>query len=146
VASLENVEHITRLILLLRAGFDSYTTDVGVLPGWKQTPRLRAAIDVKGLPDAKRKAFGSPKGAEIKGFPKTIWTKQGTTQHWKGLEMLVLSRYKDESIMVGEDVEVTIVEVRGNKVRLGITAPRFIPIHRREVYEAIQREKAEKPK
>lgn len=44
--------------------------------------------------------------------------------------------------MVGEDVDVTIVEVRGNKVRLGITAPRFIPIHRREVYEAIQREKA----
>lgn len=129
---MENVEHITRLILLLRAGFDSYTTDVGVLPGWKQTPRLRAAIDVK--------------GAEIKGFPMTIWTKQGTTQHWKGLEMLVLSRYRDESIMVGEDVEVTIVEVRGNKVRLGITAPRFIPIHRREVYEAIQREKAEKPK
>ena len=59
--------------------------------------------------------------------------------------MLVLTRSKDESIMVGEDVEVIIVDVRGNKVRLGITAPRCIPVHRKEVYEAIHREKATKP-
>jgi len=58
--------------------------------------------------------------------------------------MLVLSRQKDESIMIGDDVEVIIVDVRGDKVRLGITAPRSIPVHRREVYDAIQREKAEK--
>lgn len=58
--------------------------------------------------------------------------------------MLVLTRCKDESIMVGEDVKITIVDVRGNKVRLGITAPRSIPVHRREVYEAIHREKAHK--
>lgn len=58
--------------------------------------------------------------------------------------MLVLSRQKDESIMIGDDVEVIIVDVRGDKVRLGITAPRSIPVHRREVYEAIKREKAEK--
>ena len=58
--------------------------------------------------------------------------------------MLVLSRGKDESIMVGEDVEITIIYVRGNKVRLGITAPRCIPVHRKEVYEAIHREKAVK--
>ena len=58
--------------------------------------------------------------------------------------MLVLSRQKDESIMVGDDVEITIVDVRGDKVRLGITAPKEIPVHRREVYEAIQREKGEK--
>jgi carbon storage regulator len=58
--------------------------------------------------------------------------------------MLVLSRQKDESIMIGDDVEVTIVDVRGDKVRLGITAPKSIPVHRREVYEAIKREKAEK--
>ena len=56
--------------------------------------------------------------------------------------MLVLSRQKDESIMIGDDVEITIVDVRGDKVRLGITAPKHIPVHRREVYEAIQREKA----
>ncbi len=58
--------------------------------------------------------------------------------------MLVLSRQKDESIMIGDDVEITIVDVRGNKVRLGITAPKEIPVHRMEVYEAIQREKKEK--
>ncbi len=56
--------------------------------------------------------------------------------------MLVLTRSKDKSIMVGEDVEITIVDVRGNKVRLGITAPRWIPVHRKEVYEAIHRDKA----
>lgn len=58
--------------------------------------------------------------------------------------MLVLSRQKDESIIIGDDVEVTIVDVRGDKVRLGITAPKSISVHRREVYEAIQREKREK--
>ena len=58
--------------------------------------------------------------------------------------MLVLSRQKDESIMIGDDVEITIVDVRGDKVRLGITAPREIPVHRMEVYKAIQREKSEK--
>ena len=58
--------------------------------------------------------------------------------------MLVLSRQRDESIMIGDDVEIVIVDIRGNKVRLGITAPREIPVHRREVYDAIQREKAEK--
>jgi len=57
--------------------------------------------------------------------------------------MLVLSRQKDESIVIGDDVEVTIVDVRGNKVRLGITAPKDVPVHRREVYEAIQKEKNE---
>jgi carbon storage regulator len=60
--------------------------------------------------------------------------------------MLVLSRQKDESIMIGDNVEITIVDVRGDKVRLGITAPKEIPVHRREVYEAIKREKAEHEK
>ena len=58
--------------------------------------------------------------------------------------MLVLSRQKDESIVIGDDIEITIVDVRGDKVRLGINAPKSIPVHRREVYEAIQREKKEK--
>jgi len=58
--------------------------------------------------------------------------------------MLVLSRQRDESIMIGDDVKITIVDVRGDKVRLGITAPREIPVHRMEIYEAIQREKREK--
>ena len=56
--------------------------------------------------------------------------------------MLVLSRQRDESIMIGDEVEITIVDVRGDKVRLGITAPKRIPVHRREIYDAIQREKA----
>jgi carbon storage regulator len=54
--------------------------------------------------------------------------------------MLVLSRMRDESIIIGDNVVVTVVDVRGDKVRLGIEAPREIPVHRREVYEAIQRE------
>src|SRR3989304_2827056 len=58
--------------------------------------------------------------------------------------MLVLSRQKDESIMIGDDVKITVVDVRGDKVRLGITAPKEIPVHRIEIYEAIQREKKEK--
>jgi len=58
--------------------------------------------------------------------------------------MLVLSREKDESIMIGDDVEITIVDVRGYKVRLGITAPKSIPVHRREIYDAIKRKKAQK--
>lgn len=59
--------------------------------------------------------------------------------------MLVLSRQRDESIMIGDDVEITIVDVRGDKVRLGITAPKIIPVHRREIYDAIQREREKDP-
>jgi carbon storage regulator len=54
--------------------------------------------------------------------------------------MLVLSRQRDESIIIGDNVVITVVDVRGDKVRLGIEAPVEIPVHRREVYEAIQRE------
>jgi carbon storage regulator len=60
--------------------------------------------------------------------------------------MLVLSRQVDESIMIGDDVEIIIVDVRGDKVRLGITAPKNIPVHRREIYDAIQREKNDQSK
>jgi carbon storage regulator len=54
--------------------------------------------------------------------------------------MLVLSRQRDESIIIGDNIVITIVDIRGDKVRLGINAPTEIPVHRREVYEAIQRE------
>ena len=54
--------------------------------------------------------------------------------------MLVLSRKRDETIMIGDDVEITVVDIRGNKVRLGITAPRQILVHRKELYDAIKRE------
>lgn len=54
--------------------------------------------------------------------------------------MLVLSRQRDETIMIGDDIEITVVDIRGDKVRLGITAPPSVPVHRKEVYEAIKRE------
>jgi carbon storage regulator len=54
--------------------------------------------------------------------------------------MLVLSRKRDESIIIGDSVVVTVVDIRGDKVRLGIEAPKEVPVHRREVYDAIQRE------
>jgi carbon storage regulator len=54
--------------------------------------------------------------------------------------MLVLSRQRDESIMIGDNIVITVVDIRGDKVRLGINAPTEVPVHRQEVYEAIQRE------
>jgi carbon storage regulator len=57
--------------------------------------------------------------------------------------MLVLSRRPRESIMIGDDIEVSILSVAGEKVRIGITAPRDIPVFRTEVYREIQRERLE---
>lgn len=54
--------------------------------------------------------------------------------------MLVLSRKKDEKIIIGEDITLMVIEIRGDKVRLGIDAPREVAVHREEVYEAIKRE------
>jgi carbon storage regulator len=54
---------------------------------------------------------------------------------------LVLSRHRDESIIIGDDIVITVVDIRGDKCRLGIVAPLAISVHRQEVYEAIQREK-----
>lgn len=54
--------------------------------------------------------------------------------------MLVLSRQRDETIMIGDDIELTIVDIRGDKVRIGIKAPSSVPVHRKEVYDAIKRE------
>ncbi len=60
--------------------------------------------------------------------------------------MLVLSRRKDESIMIGEEVQIMIVGIRGDRIRLGITAPKSIPVHRKEVYEDIHRQRTDKTK
>jgi carbon storage regulator len=57
--------------------------------------------------------------------------------------MLVLSRQRDETIMIGDDIEITVVDIRGDKVRLGINAPRTVQVHRKEVYDAIKRENAQ---
>ena len=54
--------------------------------------------------------------------------------------MLVLSRKRDESILIGDDVEITVIDVRGDTVKLGVSAPKSVAVYRKEVYEAIQRE------
>lgn len=56
--------------------------------------------------------------------------------------MLVLSRQRDETIVIGDNIEVTVVDIRGDKVRLGINAPKTVSVHRKEVYEAIHRAEA----
>ena len=60
--------------------------------------------------------------------------------------MLVLSRKQDETIMIGDSIKVTVVDMRGDKVRLGIECAKEIPVHRKEVYDAIRREKNTNPK
>ena len=54
--------------------------------------------------------------------------------------MLVLSRKKNESIVINDDITIVVVEIRGDKVRLGVEAPKEIPVHRREVFDAIQQD------
>ena len=58
--------------------------------------------------------------------------------------MLVLSRRRNESIIINDNIEIIIADIRGTKVRLGITAPKDTPVHRKEVYKAIQSAKIEK--
>jgi carbon storage regulator len=60
----------------------------------------------------------------------------------RGVEMLVLTRKSNQSIMIGEEIEVSVLSVIGEKVRIGIQAPRSVPVYRREVYVEIQRERA----
>lgn len=57
--------------------------------------------------------------------------------------MLVLSRQRDEKIMIGDDIVLTVVAIRGDRVRLGVEAPKETPVHRREVYEAMHRNDAD---
>jgi len=59
--------------------------------------------------------------------------------------MLVLSRKKNESIVINDDITVVVVDIRGDKVRLGVEAPKETPVHRREVYDAIKRQENQKP-
>jgi carbon storage regulator len=56
--------------------------------------------------------------------------------------MLVLSRKKNESIVINDDITIVVVEIRGDKVRLGVEAPKEVPVHRREVFDAIHRNAA----
>ncbi len=57
--------------------------------------------------------------------------------------MLVLSRKKNESIIIGDDITIVVVDIRGDKVRLGVEAPKTTPVHRNEVYEAIRRHQSQ---
>jgi carbon storage regulator len=88
------------------------------------------------------------------GGPATL-TRQGRASAWgavvgkhrrqcEGWNMLVLSRKKNESIVINNDITIVVVEIRGDKVRLGVEAPKEVPVHRREVYDAIQRAAATK--
>jgi len=72
----------------------------------------------------------APAGRPRKGDPAN------QTKEWT---MLVLSRKKNESIVINNDITIVVVEIRGDKVRLGVEAPKEVPVHRREVYEAIKR-------
>jgi carbon storage regulator len=65
------------------------------------------------------------------------------TRDWP---MLVLSRKKDEKIVIGDNITLMVIEIRGDKVRLGIEAPRDVTVHREEVYEAIKRESSDEKK
>ena len=58
--------------------------------------------------------------------------------------MLVLSRKKNESIIINDDITIVVVEIRGDKVRLGVEAPKEVPVHRREVFDAIRRSEIDK--
>ena len=59
--------------------------------------------------------------------------------------MLILSRKCEEQIVIADNIVVTVVEIRGGKVRLGIEAPKDVPVHRKEIYELIQRKKSQQP-
>ena len=60
--------------------------------------------------------------------------------------MLVLSRKKNESIVINDDITIVVIEIRGDKVRLGVEAPKEVPVHRLEVFDAIRRHEAAKSK
>ncbi len=74
------------------------------------------------------------------GFAGTSRQQSFTKKIDQGLDMLVLSRKKDEKIVIGDNITLMVIEIRGDKVRLGIEAPRDVTVHREEVYEAIRRE------
>src|SRR6266568_5471158 len=80
---------------------------------------------------------------ELEFATSRVWICSSRPLAQEGASMLVLSRQRDETIMIGDDIEVTVVDIRGDKVRLGINAPKEISVHRKEVYDAIRRENRE---
>lgn len=61
--------------------------------------------------------------------------------YYKGVVMLVLSRQRNETIKIGDEISITVVDIRGDKVRIGIEAPKNVIVHRQEVYDEIQKDK-----
>ncbi|WP_372723845.1 carbon storage regulator CsrA [Immundisolibacter sp.] len=57
--------------------------------------------------------------------------------------MLILTRRTGETLMIGDGIEITVLGAKGNQVRLGVKAPRDVPVHRAEIYQRIQQERAE---
>jgi carbon storage regulator len=78
--------------------------------------------------------------AAIRPFPRNSAFLQGTL----GMQM-VITRKRDESIVIGDNIVVTVIDIRGDKVRLGIELPADMPLHRKEVYDAIRRHDAATP-
>src|SRR5579859_7993894 len=76
-------------------------------------------------------------------FRRWAWEFTFQAPYQEGANMLVLSRQRDETIIIGDDIEITVVDIRGDKVRLGVSAPKEISVHRKEVYDAIRRENRE---
>jgi carbon storage regulator len=70
---------------------------------------------------------------------KAIYNQDALARRAKERAMLVLSRKKNESIVINDDITIVVVEIRGDKVRLGVEAPKEVPVHRREVFDAIHR-------
>lgn len=71
------------------------------------------------------------------------YRSQAKPSRTKDRTMLVLSRKKDEKIIIGDNISIMIVDIQGDKVRLGIEAPREVSVHREEVYQAIQKKQTE---
>ena len=71
------------------------------------------------------------------------YRSQAKPSQTKDRTMLVLSRKKDEKIIIGDNISIMIVDIQGDKVRLGIEAPREVSVHREEVYQAIQKKQTE---
>src|SRR5690242_240540 len=85
----------------------------------------------------RRPGSGLPEHRPASPYPRDEGTTATRVAPQRGAAMLVLSRKKNESIIISDNITVTVIEIRGDKVRLGIEAPKDVTVHRREVYDAI---------
>lgn len=112
---------------MLRAG---YNVQAGIAPG---SLALEAQIDFRKA--AKRSPFYLRYARKI--CAENVSVHEEVSQR---ISMLVLSRKRNEQIVIGDQVVITVVDIRGDKVRLGIEAPEAVPVHRLEVFESLRRE------